>query len=310
MSSQNPVLVIVYQFGKVASTSLVNTLKKDPALDVHQSHFLGESALKRIIPIAVGHTTNAYFHEHLRGQLMANVELTYRMNRVLRAPEGEKLRVISLCREPLDWLRSGILQDIDGYRDDILRFTSEQECGGENQGERLRNGLAEILRRIAVIFDDLGGAETALKTYHEVGGKQLLPPKGYASDLIVRRLFFLALRPLAWFDEHFRSCFGFGLPEFAEQKGIWVAKRNRGEFVILRYEDIAEKLDAAIDAIGLCLAHPLQRKNVSKTKPFSDEVTSAFQTIAAEKLRSVLHASDYARYFGYAESKGPALAAE
>ena len=58
-------LVIVYQFGKVASTSLVNALNKCPRIEAHQSHFLGESALQRIIPIAVGRGTSAYFHEHL-----------------------------------------------------------------------------------------------------------------------------------------------------------------------------------------------------------------------------------------------------
>ncbi len=302
MSERDTTLTIVYQFGKVASTSLVNTLNADATLEVHQSHFLGEHALQRIVPIAVDKSTNAYFHEHLRGQLLTNVELTYRMNRVLAGEGAEKLKVISLSREPVDWLRSGILQDIVGYRADLIEFARKTGCDSESEDVLLRDGLTEALRRIGNIIDDNGGVSAVLAEFHRVGGKAMLAPIGHGADLIVRRLFFLALRPLTWFDEHFRPCFGIGLENFSRDGSVWVARQPRADFVILRYEDIAEHFSSAISLLGLRDPGPLLNDNISETKRFSGEVGAAFQSEAAHGLRMRLVESNYARHFGYEDA--------
>ncbi len=302
MSERDTTLTIVYQFGKVASTSLVNTLKADRGLEVHQSHFLGEHALQRIIPIAVDKSTNAYFHEHLRGQLLSNVELTYRMNRVLAGEGAAKLKVISLSREPVDWLRSGILQDIVGYRPDLMEFARKIGCASDDESVVLRHGLTEVLRRIGDIVDDKGGVGPTVAEFHDVGGKAMLAPTGHGADLIVRRLFFLALRPLTWFDEHFRPCFGFGLEDFDRDGVIWIARRSRADFAILRYEDIAVQFGAAMSLLGLVAPGALLKDNVSKTKAFAGDVSAAFQSEAAAGLRARLVGSEYSRFFGYGDA--------
>lgn len=299
MSERDTTLTIVYQFGKVASTSLVNTLKADPKLEVHQSHFLGEHALQRIIPIAVDRLTNSYFHEHLRGQLLANVELTYRMNRVLAGDGSDKLKVISLGREPVDWLRSGILQDIVGYRPDILEFAHNLGCDSDEDSVMLRYGLTEILRRISEIIEDMGGISETIDTFHKIGGKAMLPPVGHGVDLIVRRLFFLALRPLTWFDEHFRPCFGFGLDEFDRKDGFWIARQPRADFVLVRFEDITTQFGPAMCALGLDVENKLMTDNISRTKPFASDVNAAFASKAAAELRARMPGSQYCRFFGY-----------
>ncbi|MCG6883035.1 MAG: hypothetical protein LJE62_04685 [Silicimonas sp.] len=303
-------LTIVYQFGKVASTSLVNTLKSNPALDVHQSHFLGESALQRIVPIAVDRATNGYFHEHLVGQLMANVGLTYRMNQVLGGQGKANLKVISLSREPLDWLRSGILQDIDGYRVDLAELAMRAGRDDQDPDAALIGGLEEALSRIGALIDDKGGIENTVAEFHAIGGKAMLAPQGYGAEMIVRRLFFLALRPLTWFEEHFRPCFGIGLDAFEHRDGYWVAARPRADFVIMRYEDLAEVLLPATRAIGLHLSADLMRDNISRTKPFAKAVAAAFSTPAALALRQRLLSSAYARFFRYDAKQATPHAAE
>ncbi len=302
MTERDRTLTIVYQFGKVASTSLVNTLGTDPALEVHQSHFLGEDALKRIIPIAVDKSTNAYFHEHLRGQLMANVDLTYRMNRVLAGEGAAKLKVLSLSREPLDWLRSGILQDIVGYRPDVMEFARKTNSDDLGDDKLLQAGLTKVLERIGDIIDDKGGIGPALDEFHEVGGKAMLAPEGHGADLIVRRLFFLALRPLTWFEEHFRPCFGIGLDDFEQDGSIWITRQPRADFAILRYEDLADGFGQAMSALGLKEPGALLQDNVSASKPFAGEVNGAFASEAASDLRARFQASDYASFFGYGDA--------
>lgn len=301
MDPDDKTLTIVYQFGKVASTSLVNTLKTVPGLDVHQSHFLGESALQRIVPIAVDKSTNAYFHEHLRGQLLANVELTYRMNRVLAGHGTATLKVISLSREPLDWLRSGILQDIAGYRGDLLEFAARDGLAGRDEGETIGLALISILAQVTEMIDRKGGMVSTVEEFHALGGKEMLAPLGPGIDLIVRKFFFLALRPHTWFKEHFQPCFGIGLGDFAAERGFWVVHRPRADFVLLRYEDLAKNLAPAFEALGFDHVGPLLRDNVSQSKTFSGTVDHAFASPEAAALRARMRSSRYAQFFGYGE---------
>ncbi|MEM7753785.1 MAG: hypothetical protein AAF230_10245 [Pseudomonadota bacterium] len=311
MSADEKTLTIVYQFGKVASTSLVNTLRLVDGLDVHQSHFLGEHALQRIVPIAVSQSTNGYFHEHLRGQLLTNVDLTYRMNRVLAGHGAHRLKVLSLSREPLDWLRSGLLQDIDGYRSDLLAFAARAGVEGEAEDVVLQQALVLALRQIAELIDELGGMFATTDDFLARGGKAMMAPFGPELEMIVRKLFFLALRPHVWFEEHFRPCFGIGLEDFTSRDGLWVLHQPRADFAILRYEDLDEMIEDAFAALELGPVGPLVRSNVSKSKPLAETVTQAFASDEAEALSDRLVGSRYAAFFGYAQAPAqPGVAAE
>jgi len=303
MTRREDALVIVYQFGKVASTSLVNTLNTCPGIDAHQSHFLGSDALQRIVPIAVDKSTNDYFHEHLAGQFLSNLRLTHKMNKALAGQMSNRLRVISLTREPLDWLRSGIVQDIEGYRGEIVEFARDAGIEAESERVLLREGLARILRRVADIIAAKGGIEAVLSEFLASGGTHILDDLPKAKPRIVRRIFFLAIRPLVWFDEHFSTCFGVALEEFEEDQWAWRASIENADFMILRYEDLASNLEPAMRKIGIELKGSLKRDNVSRTKPYAEDVLAAFQTKAAEDLHEHLKQSEYARQFRYAPVK-------
>lgn len=299
MEGGGKTLTLVYQFGKVASTSLVETLKVNEALDVHQSHFLGESALQRIVPIAVDRATNAYFHGHLRGQLVANLDLTYRMNRVLGGEGDARLKVISLSREPLDWLRSGILQDIQGYRSDLLEFASSQAAEQRSDDGRLLSALEAVLSRIVGIIEHKGGFRNIIEEFHAAGGKGILASVDLELPPIVRKMFFLTLRPHTWFEEHFRSCFGFGPEKFVHSGGIWALHEPRADFAILRYEDLQTHVGAVFEVLKLGVEGALVRENVSEMKPGCDVVRAAFATPVAQELRRHLLTSEYSESFGY-----------
>ena len=291
-------LVVVYQFGKVASTALVKSLNASPEVDAHQSHFLGENALQRMVLNATDRSVNAYFRTHMVGQLIANLNLTYEVNQTKHGDDDRELKVISLSREPLDWLRSCVQQDILGYRDDILAY-AQNHCPANQHGS-IEHGLSAILQRLTDVVEAKGGMPAILAEFKTRGGGQILDVPGLPCDGIVRRVFFLAIRPLSWFDDHFARCFGLGLADVPKRGNHWMTRRNGATFVILRYEDINAEFASAMHSAGVPFSGRLVHANESQGKLHAMEIRAAFDGEAAQRLRHQVLQSDYARHFGYA----------
>lgn len=290
--------VIVYQFGKVASTSITSSLNKCRGVEAHQSHFLGEDALRRMVSSATDTRLNAYFHRHIVGQFMTNLELTYKMNSAV-SEGAPSLTVVSLSREPMDWLRSCIQQDVEGYKDDVIAFARTNDATREADREAFTSGLKEILNEIAELIESKGGVETALKVFLDGGASALFEGTHVRGNTIVGRICFLFVRPLIWFEEHFRSCFKFGLEEFSKQSEFWLSQRDGSNFLLLRYEDLTRSLQPALASVGIEFDRALARENVSKDKAYSAEILEAFNSPQAERLKEMTLASNYARFFNY-----------
>ena len=106
--------IVVYQFGKVGSTALVQALNGLPETDCIQSHFLGVDALREVVPQMVNPRLSDYFFRHLSGQFARNIETTRRMNAIKSGLLDEHLITLTLSRNPVEWMRSAITQDING----------------------------------------------------------------------------------------------------------------------------------------------------------------------------------------------------
>ena len=113
---EHPVSVsfIVYQYGKVASTSLVETLNSMRHVRAHQCHFFGVEAFQATIARLCNPHTNDYFFKHSLGQLTENVRAYREYHRTDRA-DGERFVVVTVAREPFDWFQSAVLQEIEGH---------------------------------------------------------------------------------------------------------------------------------------------------------------------------------------------------
>lgn len=292
--------VIVYQFGKVASTALVNALNAQSNVEAHQSHFLGEDALKRMVVNATGPNHSAYFRKHMIGQLNTNIELTYQMNRARKGNDGRRLTIVSLSRAPLDWFRSSIQQDIEGHLPDLLALG-----GNGDQTTRLRRGLDLMIARISQVLQANGGAQSVADELAERGARPFLNRMGNEPEF-VKSMVLQALRPLVWFDDHFRKCFDLSLADIPERDGAWVRKAGHTTFVLLRYEDIADRFGPAMGAAGISVAGPIPRANESRSKPHADVIRASFDTDLAHGLGTMLVQSDYARHFGYDGAVPPA----
>ncbi|MEM6385502.1 MAG: hypothetical protein AAF718_04610 [Pseudomonadota bacterium] len=287
--------VIVYQFGKVASTALVNTLNRHPDVEAHQSHFLGEDALKRIVVNATSPSLSPYFRKHMIGQLMANLELTTELKRVKTGRDGRKLTVISLSREPVSWFRSCIQQDIKGYEDG---FTRLGQAASPNPEVALQAGVERMLADVSDLLEAQGGAAAVVNEIGARGGKDFLQRVG-TQDEFLKTMLMLSLRPITWFEEHFRKCFGFSLEAIPPMGTFWLKQGHPDSYVILRYEDIASEFAAAMQALGVPMKGKLAEANLSRSKPFAEDIRAAFQSDAANRLRRSLQQTDYARFFGY-----------
>ena len=290
-------LVIVYQFGKVASTAIVRALEKLPDIEVHQSHFLGEDALRKSITNAANPRLEPYFRKHMIGQLTANLELTHRMNRIIEGLDTTKLCVLTLSREPIDWLRSCIQQDIEGHRDAILAVSASEQP----ETPSVEHGLSEILDGLADFIDAKGGIAPAMASFQRPGKQAFFNDPILQRGEIYRRILMLVFRPLLWFEDHFHVCFGHGLNDFQAHGRHWIKDTDTATFVMLRYEDIASELVNALASANIQMETSLPVANSSREKPYADEIQAAFSGAGAKRLRAQVLRSEYAEFFGYGD---------
>lgn len=294
-------LFVVYQFGKVASTSIVKTMQKVDGIDAHQSHFLGEYALKRIVNSAVDPANNEYFHHHTVGQFMTNLELTYRMNKVLSGADDRRLVVMSLTREPLDWLRSSVQQDIRGYEADIFAYAKARGITRDSEDALMEAALIDMIAALNRFLKAKGGFGAVLTDIRKTSAEEVFAGTLLAKAAILRKLYFLAVRPLVWFDEHFKLSCGVDYRDMHSQGDIRYLHQDRASYVILPYENLKESLGPALKIVDLPEPKAVARENISAKKPYSKQIRAAFEGTDALLLRKFMSYSDYARQFGYSE---------
>jgi len=287
-------VVIVYQFGKVASTALVKSLNSSDRIEAHQSHFLGDDALKRIVVNATSPNLTPYFRDHMVGQLLANLDLTQKLKQLQTGKDPRKLTVVSLARDPLDWFRSSIQQDIKGYAPKLVEMSN----AGDVTGDAIEAGVAAVLSRILEVLEAQDGLDRVVERIVSEGGRVVLNEAG-VTDEFIRTMYLLCLRPLTWFEDHFAKCFGFSLGDIPEHDRFWLRRGEPSSYVVLRYEDIADTFQPAMEAAGVPFAGEVVQANLSKSKSHAADIRAGFTGPDALRLGQVLRSSEYGRFFGY-----------
>lgn len=290
-------VVLVYQFGKVASTALVQSLNACPNVTAYQSHFLGDDALKRIVVNATGPNLSPYFREHMVGQLVNNLELTHKMKRLQTGKDPRALTVVSLAREPLDWFRSSVQQDIAGYEEN---FRSLAGATGAEGAQAVQDGIVTMLAQVLRMLEEEGGAQDVVTRIIANGGRSVTE-RLQTDEPFLKTQFLLSLRPLTWFEDHYRKCFGFSLEDMTRHGAVWFRRDRRAGHVVLRYEDISTAFAPAMKLAAVPFAGDIKWANQSRTKPFASEIRAAFSSDVAVRLGRALRLSDYGRFFAYQE---------
>jgi hypothetical protein len=291
--------VIVYQVGKVASTSIVNSLKKIEGVAADQSHLLGRHSLHRMVDMLVDVRQPQYFHDHNLGQYVRNLKLT-RIVEEFRARQrtGERLVLISLCREPLQWLRSAIAQDIKGHLAFFRDVAAARAIACADDDDMIARTLPVVLGELADSLDRIGGVDALL------AGKQwvrAMPNTGNRPlDHRFRSFLAMSVRPSEWFEAHFEKLLDIRLGDLAPVAEN-LLHRDTGwcDVYVLRYEDIPASMPVIAERLGIADRFVLSSDNVSASKQFADAIRTSFRTKQAERLGTLFRASRYARTFGY-----------
>lgn len=292
---------VVYQFGKVASTALVAALNDQPGVEAVQSHFLGESALQKTLGSCLNPQVNDYFYFHQSGQLATNLAITRRVNRILAGYEPEtRLVLLSTVREPLDWLRSAVTQDVRGFLELFLDAKARHALEGDTVDDLAEPALAAILGEIAEVIEGFGSIDALLENRPAALSRmrELLP------NATLQEMFYSAIRPFDWHKILMEPVFGCRLDEFAPNGKLFTLRRPRFDAHLFRYEDMKAVLPQLSSEIGLPRTLRVKARNVSKGKLLEEKVRRAFGSAEAHRLAALYADTWYARRFGYCPTAG------
>ena len=297
--SPPPTLAIVYQFGKVASTSLVATLNRLENVEAKQSHFLGYPALNDALRNLSKPEVPDYFFNHQLGQLYENAVLTRRLTAAQAGTSNERLLIVSVAREPFSWFRSVILQDIVGNLVRLRRIIGNEAALQMSDSEVIAEGLKRLFVAALGVIKAHDGIDKVVAQLPK-NPASVFAGSDYNWTTDAKILFFTMLRPFTWFQKHFEPTLGVKVANMEYRNGLYMHHTDRADIFVLNYEDIEQGLHDCLEYLGFRKTVPFERLNRSAAKPFSKDIEKAFATPEAESLIPYFSATQYARQHGYA----------
>jgi len=294
--------IVVYQYGKVASTSVVASFNAIDGVKSVQSHFLGKSIFENMVDLLIDPNQSDYFHKHRLGQFVENVEINREINKYKYGIRRDsRLSIVTTVREPLDWFRSSVAQDVLGY---IPRFEELARFWGivfNNADQLISLMIPRILRMIADGLRSLGGIDSFLNGKRDFS--LIIPGTGNNQcDHFLRSFVSMAIRPFGWFDDHFKKMTGIGLEEFdSKEDCLKVKMLDWCDIYLFRYEDIDHAVPLIAEMLGVSDSFELKRENISTDKPHALVINEAFNSPEAHELKSIYLKSAYNHCFGYTE---------
>jgi hypothetical protein len=269
--------VLVYQPGKVASTAIVEGLVQHGVAAV-QTHFLDPASLRdatdRICrqPLSPADTAAAL------GQLNSNLLLSRAVHTALRAPPAhgkERIRVLTLCRDPLDWYFSNLAQNFARTEPKLREWLRTQ--GWNHPAPVEAQHLLRFLEQLAQIFIAVS-AELARSSDAPLAAR-LRPAVAKATSgqpALFRSEVSRLLQPAVWFQRHLEPVFGvdvYQLP-FDQSAGFAEHIDERLHLLLVRFEDLSQNLDRIAALAGLGTLQ-LRRRNRSDSKPVASPLALA-----------------------------------
>lgn len=290
--------VIVYQFGKVASTSVVATLNQIEGFEAVQSHFMGRSSLAAAVDRMVTPDVSDYFFEHQLGQFVENVRLTRRFLALRTGQADPRLVVMSMSREPLEWFRSSIVQDIEGHLPRMKHFLNSVGATYSDDAAAVQLAMTRMMSLFARILENHGGIDAVSRALPQ-DSRAIFAGTPLENDEITKQFFFLMMRPFNWFEKHFENTIGIRLSDMKMESGVLVRNDPNADYFVFRYEDIKSALPLCLRKLGVAELPELQKKNVSKTKYMAVETGISLHSPAARRLRLHFRESSYSKKFKY-----------
>ena len=277
--------VIVYQYGKVASTSLVTTFNKMRGVSAHQCHFFGEDAFRATVTRLCNPDTNDYFFKHSLGQLAENLK-AYRLFHRKSPVEGDRCIVLTVAREPFDWFRSSLVQEIEGHIPALTLSLRDRGVESMSTGQIVSEGLVLLLERIRGAIDSVEGGIDALMPAKRRELDQLIPftdTEDFEAFLFILSRF---LQPHWWFRTQFTPEFGIGIVDMVDVGGgLLRAPTEKSDVYLARYEQLEANFAQLLELENLP-ARSLVRVNEGHSKQYAAEINAVFETDVAAALEA------------------------
>lgn len=288
---------IVYQYGKVGSTSITSALNQLKGCEAHQTHFMGEKSFAGILRMLMDPMKSEYFFDHSSGQLIENLRL-YR-SFVRREIDPSPLTVVSIAREPFDWFRSALVQDaldLVGY---FKKLLDNRSIAHEDDSEVLGKGLELVFTLLSQGILHFGTLDQMCRGKRYVELPKGVDHKGEEDFTAFMFIVNIFMRPYLWYHTQFSDLLGFGVTEMEPFSGGGLKRSESwGNTYVLNYESVQESMNAVMADLGFDGELKLARKNETQKKPFSNVILDAFASEEALRLRRLCHSED-TRLLGY-----------
>ena len=299
--------VIVYQMGKVGSTSIVASLN-DAGVPSYQSHFLDTPSFHDAVDLfdkksCVGEE----FSHHITGQLHENLLLRNKLTQYQNgtSPKGATLGIITLVREPLAWYFSNLSQNFYQIEDHLRNWLVHENRLSEGDPltkQHLHYFFAEVFNCFCRIIPDMDQSHASLvQGYFNEAGK--------TEDGSYYRFIYSQVSALSrihfWFDRHFAQVLDIDLLryEFDARQGYSVFQRGSVDIMLLTFEKLNQLNEELSRFIGLPEL-VIKRLNESRDKKVGQLLTNARKSLSIpDDFKQLFLSSEYYRTF-YKESTG------
>lgn len=292
--------LVVYQFGKVASSAIVDSLNRLPGVSAEQSHFLGAEMLQQMLGQLLFPGGEEYFFRHRLGQFVENLRITRELNAFRQGlREPTRLSLVSVTREPLNWLRASLVQDLQGYLPGFAGLGRHWGLPWADEEALIRAVLPRLLGTLAARLEAAGGPDAFLAG--PLVWSRLIDGTGDAErDLFQEGFAAMALRPISWFYVHFPAVAGIEVAALEEAEGGLYCHADPGwcDLFVLRYEQVEEGMTRVAERLGLA-DFRLERVNESHHKPHAQLIAELCAGPEAAALGAQYRTSRYCRRFGY-----------
>ncbi len=287
---------IVYQYGKVGSTSLVNALNTLPDSEAFQSHFMGKDAFNATLARLQDPMVPEYFFEHSAGQLIENLRIYRHFAR--RDICADKLTIISVAREPFDWFRSCIGQDITQHITTFRTTLQQNKIEFTDDANVLKQGMKLLFTRLLQSVEHFGSVDALCRGKRYTLHKHLniSIPADFKNFMFFLNIF---LRPHTWFDSHLGKEMNCNVRAMEPiSSAVRCNHFDWGNIYLLFYESLNDGFTQVLGDLNYEKNVTLPYSNHSKGKPFSQELTAAFVQPEALQLKAISHSED-TRFLGY-----------
>lgn len=294
--------VLVLQMGKVASLAIHQALSETGAVNAFHSHSLSpssqEQTLRHLLTGEFTHLLSRGLRYHVQNVALGMLVRWYQAHGPYR---GQKLKLITLTRDPVTHYVSNFIQRKETLLPEIAAWQRARLEGGERPDEA--QAVRDFAFELASIVAEAGIVE------RDAPAK--LARARWPGHPVVAREVTSCLRPVTWLDAEIAATIGLDVlaePEL-RRRGWVVLQNDWAEVLALRFEQLSS-LTPKIAAFAGVPELTLPQRNVTSRKTGASALKAAIHAalvtpIGQAYVRTV-RGSAYARACGYDEPAGTA----